>query len=432
MRYEDGRKARHARTKALLEIDLDESPIIALSCGHLFTVETLDGHIDLKEVYEQDHKTGHYTALVENAQLAVTVPQCPYCKMPIRQYVTQRYNRLINKAVVDEMTKRFIVSGQKELQDLEADLTTLEKVTETSRASVVPSLKVPTGDSAAMGRVLEYINYFLNNSLEKRYTDAHRLEQRIKNFLKRTATQNQPASKLHQATVHAITKNRGLDSAFEELSLGASVNVTKHGGAERINHGSHLLHIRIQSLVLEDKFGVARSLKSRYLLMAALPDPVGSHLVAQCGTYLNNCSKMIETCKQDLPKLAVEATLYYSCIAQLLVSSGLVNDKDRKRVEAHRDMAKELLNQAAELCKQPFKGAKELAQAVEGSLRLLGKEFYSEVSKEEIAAIKKAIISGPGGIATHSGHWYKCVKGHPVSTLPWKRDQPLTLTVRYR
>jgi hypothetical protein len=46
---------------------------------------------------------------------------------------------------------------------------------------------------------------------------------------------------------------------------------------------------------------------------------------------------------------------------------------------------------------------------------MLDKEFYEAVSGEELESIKKAMVSGRGGIATHSGHWYKCVNGHPVS-----------------
>lgn len=46
---------------------------------------------------------------------------------------------------------------------------------------------------------------------------------------------------------------------------------------------------------------------------------------------------------------------------------------------------------------------------------MLGREFYEEVTEEEIEAIKRAMLGGRGGIASHSGHWYNCVNGHPVS-----------------
>lgn len=37
------------------------------------------------------------------------------------------------------------------------------------------------------------------------------------------------------------------------------------------------------------------------------------------------------------------------------------------------------------------------------------------MTTEEIEAIKKAMLSGPRGIASHSGHWYNCVNGHPFA-----------------
>ena len=65
----------------------------------------------------------------------------------------------------------------------------------------------------------------------------------------------------------------------------------------------------------------------------------------------------------------------------------------------------------------PFQGRDQLKVGIEQSLRLLGREFYAEVTKEEIEAIKRAIVSGRGGIATHSGHWYNYENRHPVKFL---------------
>ena len=46
------------------EIDLNESPIVVLRCGHFFTTETLDGLVSLKDVYSVDAKTGAFTGLI--------------------------------------------------------------------------------------------------------------------------------------------------------------------------------------------------------------------------------------------------------------------------------------------------------------------------------------------------------------------------------
>mgnify|MGYP004503096781 CR=1 FL=1 len=56
-----------------------------------------------------------------------------------------------------------------------------------------------------------------------------------------------------------------------------------------------------------------------------------------------------------------------------------------------------------------------LKQSIERTIQMLCREFYEDVTKEEIEAIKRAMLSSRGGIATHSGHWYNCVNGHPVS-----------------
>ncbi|KIV89749.1 hypothetical protein PV10_07129 [Exophiala mesophila] len=67
------------------------------------------------------------------------------------------------------------------------------------------------------------------------------------------------------------------------------------------------------------------------------------------------------------------------------------------------------------LFKLPFLNADKLHVAVEESLKILGEGWYESVSAEELTAIKQATLSGRSGIATHSGHWYNCVNGHPFA-----------------
>jgi len=115
--------------------------------------------------------------------------------------------------------------------------------------------------------------------------------------------------------------------------------------------------------------------------------------------------------------------------------------------------AKSILLDANELCQQKFQNSDVLGNAIEETLRLLGKEWYEEVTPEEVAAIKvsngltrfgnnstllytrnkqtdpisqAAMVSGSRGIATHSGHWWNCMNGHPVITQPTISEQSLT------
>lgn len=93
--------------KTYSEINLDETPIVVLECGHFFTSESVDGLVGLDEVYTRD-KDGKFDGLQDVCSLASVIPSCPDCKQPIHQFVTKRYNRAINRAVMDETCKRLL------------------------------------------------------------------------------------------------------------------------------------------------------------------------------------------------------------------------------------------------------------------------------------------------------------------------------------
>ncbi|PVH85104.1 hypothetical protein DL98DRAFT_568704 [Cadophora sp. DSE1049] len=88
------RASRSVGFKSYNEIDLDGMPIVLLGCGHLFTTESLDGMAGMSEDL--------------SSELAQTIPKCPDCKYAIRRHTTQRYNRVINRAAIDEMPMRFL------------------------------------------------------------------------------------------------------------------------------------------------------------------------------------------------------------------------------------------------------------------------------------------------------------------------------------
>jgi hypothetical protein len=54
--------------KSYNEIDVDETPIVVLGCGHFFTAETLDGHVGIGTVYAIDGY-GEFTDLAMQAPL---------------------------------------------------------------------------------------------------------------------------------------------------------------------------------------------------------------------------------------------------------------------------------------------------------------------------------------------------------------------------
>jgi len=109
-------------------------------------------------------------------------------------------------------------------------------------------------------------------------------------------------------------------------------------------------------------------------------------------------------------------SLFYASIERSFESFCHFAKAELDKAATHGEMAKKLSENAREVCKQPFQNTKSLHAAVEESICLTKKKWYVEITAEEIKAIKAAMLSGSQSIATHSGHWYNCENGHPVSS----------------
>ncbi|KAM0136661.1 hypothetical protein ACHAP3_004408 [Botrytis cinerea] len=385
--------------KLFREIDLEDTPIIALACGHFFTAESLDGVVGMSEVYQQNIH-GDFTAIKETTSLASSVPQCPDCQCPLRQYATPRYNRVINRAVIDEMSKRFLVSGQVELRELEKSTLHLEEEFENSAPGLIQAVDDP------------WTEIKVNELLEKRNHNARQLEKAVMRFCEKFKDKHQPATKLHNAIVISIRKH-----PLENLLCGLTITDQDRTSPRdrRIAFAGTGAMLRVQCLTLTDGFTIAHKLRSRnssIKISGGPPDQLSK-------PFFKSCLSHIESCRDEsLPRLAVEGILYFAKIARLFDSytrSAANSEAGERDYPSPIEKAKRLLDEAKALCKEGFQNADSLLAAVENSIKYLSREWYEEVTKEELDAIKNAMVSGRGGIATHSGHWYECKKGHPFA-----------------
>ena len=183
----------------------------------------------------------------------------------------------------------------------------------------------------------------------------------------------------------------------------------------RVTMGGRIASIHVQCISLTDELNLAQLLKPTSIF-SSINDP-DTALSTVGRQFFDDCAEFIDDCEpENLPKFSVEACLYYARVARSYQSYCHAVSSNVDEASKHINTAKKLLEKANELCAQPFENAEGLRHAVEDSIRLLGREWYAPVSAEEIAAIKNAMVSGAGGLATHSGHWYNYVNGHPVST----------------
>ncbi|KAK2592854.1 hypothetical protein QQS21_009457 [Conoideocrella luteorostrata] len=396
--------------KTYAEIDVNETPIVVLGCGHFFTAETLDGLIGMHDAYVTN-TSGQFTGLADmSGALSSKVPQCPDCQRPVQQYITKRYNRVVNRAVVDEMSKRFLINGKTNLRVLEVKLRGLEKALEESRSRVCDSIGFIFDTDN--GRVPQSSR--VTNRIGNRYEECKGFLKDVKQFLKGVSDRYQPAHRLHEATIHAAGRiqSKSVDKMLASLSLHGSISPVERD--RRVTLAGRMMQIEVEYIVLEDKFSIATTVKSK---KPAKIDPwPGGSPQQLAKPFLETCGAFIAECNNEhLPKLAVEASLCHARVAQFYRSSGLASDGDRQKAAAVVEEAKQHLEKALHLCGQPFQHAKQLRRAVQDIHDILQKERYEAVTRDELAAIKQAIVSGPDAIATHSGHWYNCVNGHPFA-----------------
>ncbi|KAG7441498.1 uncharacterized protein BT62DRAFT_908111 [Guyanagaster necrorhizus] len=71
--------------------------LITLDCGHIFTVETLDGHCHMTDYYEVDGM-GSYTGMKAPPTEFQLPPSCPTCRSHI---TARRYGRILKRANLD-------------------------------------------------------------------------------------------------------------------------------------------------------------------------------------------------------------------------------------------------------------------------------------------------------------------------------------------
>jgi hypothetical protein len=83
------------------EIDLDEDPCIIPSCGHILTLESMDGHMEIAKYYTISDDTNAEKSIIALKSSSVPfstseLKSCPMCRSPLRNI--NRYGRIVRRA----------------------------------------------------------------------------------------------------------------------------------------------------------------------------------------------------------------------------------------------------------------------------------------------------------------------------------------------
>lgn len=230
---------------------------MVLECSHFFTAETLDGLMRMWEVYMMDGY-GEFIELKDvSAELAQSIPCCSDCQCSVKQHVTQRYNCTINRAVIDEMSKQFLVSEQNELWVLKQQTKKLKQTLE-SHMKIMNLIRLLQTRISIMTFTLAMVLQ-IENMLKEQQEKSKGLQKAIQSFYKKFINKHQPVQKLHNATVHVV-RHRPTNELIANLSLINTVSAVSRNCW--VTFCAKMMQIKVKHIVLKNRFSIVQALKS--------------------------------------------------------------------------------------------------------------------------------------------------------------------------
>ncbi|PKC03010.1 hypothetical protein RhiirA5_452565 [Rhizophagus irregularis] len=105
------------------EIDWNEERMIVLTCRHVFTMETMDMHMEMKDYFEGSIEGG-WTSVKILPSSPLYMKMCPTCRAPIKN--VRRYGRIINKYTLDIQNKKFLTKYSSQLKSISRSIIILK------------------------------------------------------------------------------------------------------------------------------------------------------------------------------------------------------------------------------------------------------------------------------------------------------------------
>ena len=226
--------------RKLVEIDLSSEDVserlIKLACGHIFTVETLDGHCNMSEYYKID-LMGVSTATKAPPVNYQTPPSCPTCRGPI---TALRYGRVTKRANLDILEQNV---ASKMSSELEGISTEVEKISAKLESAKDDAKKIP----------------FIAS--EKKMEDLHHLDESRKNQFGKEY-EPLPPDAIHQGAMTAVHGLSGEESRAWNKIVREIVKLYRKVAGVARTHGPHV-----------QAYGAALATLYRMELAAIASDP---------------------------------------------------------------------------------------------------------------------------------------------------------------
>jgi hypothetical protein len=373
------------------EVDLSESPCVFLPCGHIFTVESLDGVMAMSDHFDIDAMTGMPTAIKVNTKAFASeeMKNCPDCRGSLR--LLHRYGRVIRRALLDESTKKFISWSNRQYLELAEVLQSHQKKLIESRTSV--SRLTGSITSQAPGSHLLKLHRLAGIGI--RYRSLFTLHQKINGFVNKTKANEQPYKQVYDI-VEALRRRR--------LDAGETVDAFDFDQSLLQTRGNLLataLAIRCEVIAVSDIVSVVDARKKQNDRCS---------LDVDFSQNRGSCENLIGLSKDThAPLQQTEGHIFWAHFAALECQV-LESHDDPNRADLLEDIkrkGKEHLKVAKELCTTFPRQTSSVAAEVDDVGRLLEDSGYKSEMKMIVAAMQAEF--------TGTGHWYRCENGHPFT-----------------
>ncbi|KAK5125065.1 hypothetical protein LTR85_001256 [Meristemomyces frigidus] len=378
--------------KTYAEVDLDEVPCIFTQCGHVFTIETLDGLMSMADHYTLD-AAGMPTAEKGNAEpfSYEELKVCPDCRGSLRNVA--RYGRIVRRALLDEATKKFIAWSNRayvplaeRLQKEQDGLLKTADRSQLARGNIV----LERGRGVQMATINEL------RSSNGRYKSLLKLRKDIRDFMQKVSKEEQPFQRVRDM-VETVRRRNVSDLDTPTFEFDQTILQTR----------GHLLatalFIRCDLIGISDLMGAWEKLP---------PTPNKPGLKVNFAANRVDCGLLTELAEKSMNRLQqVESHVFWAQFAALELSvmygpADGTQDMVRTMDELRR-MAHTRLDMAKELCREYQGQTANVVHEVDEVRRMLNESTTNSEMRMVVAAMATE-FSG-------TGHWYRCVNGHPFT-----------------
>ncbi|KAI1812209.1 hypothetical protein GGS20DRAFT_41895 [Poronia punctata] len=386
------------------EVNLDEDPCIFPDCGHFITKSNMDGVMDLKAHYEMSTEADSCPIAVSSNSIPFSMDEvkaCPSCRGSLRNI--SRYGRIVRRALLDEVTKKFIAWSHSEFLALAKQLVDVQI---SLASATTPKVQTPQTDPTPLKQRIQkqksriqQLQRICDWVGDSRYKAAMQLRAKISSFIAKVRDEEQPLRRVADHVRHAKSQRQTLAEPSPGAFTLDETDIQVKGSLQ-----ASALSLKCDIIIFSDFMSIRSPL---------IPSRPGISLNLE--QHLNDCQTLIDkAAAAQYPREQAEGHIYFAQFCAFARSLSPDSETEAETLKFREDVkaqGQNHISSARDLLAR-YKSIAALKTEIEAAEKMLRDSvFYAEVSEAELRAVFKAMSREFLG----TGHWYTCVNGHPFT-----------------